>query len=131
MLSRQKLAAAFLIFALTLAPAWAASQLLAHHHDGAEAEGATHGPRTHTELAEALIHGHPHPASVPDHEHHFLPSSPVGPQPLRTFGAPASALPQAPALEPMLLAPTSALARAQRLAGPSPPLLLLLCTLLI
>lgn len=133
MLSRPKLAAAFLLFALTLAPGlgWAAGRLLAHHHDGAEGEAATHGPRALTELAEVLIHGHQHPEGVPDHEHHLLPSPPAGPQPLRIFGALTSALSQAAKFEPALLARAPALAPVPRLAGPSPPLLLLLCTLLI
>lgn len=117
---RKTLAAALLLLASAMGPGLAWTGAHVHHH-GQEAESAR-------ELAEILVHGHEHQEGTPEHEHSVRPAPPV------RQDAPASA----PASEVALLesaadavSGTPSGWQPPRLAGPGPPLLHLLCTLLI
>ena len=110
---RKTLAALLLLLATGMVPelAWAVHGL--HHHDD-------HGHEA--ELAEVLAHGHEHPEGTPEHEHSARQDPPKSAQ------APAAALLEVRTGE---VRGTSPGWQPARLAGPSPPLLHLLCTLLI
>ena len=118
--ARKSLAAAFLLLIAAMGPglAWAGAHV---HHHGHEAESAG-------DLAEVLVHGHEHPEGTPEHEHSVLPSPPIR-QDAPASAPVAEAVPlESPACE---ISGTASGWQPPRLAGPSPPLLHLLCTLLI
>lgn len=115
----RKMLAALLLLATVMAPGlvWAGAHV--HHHDH-EADSAR-------ELAEILVHGHEHPEGTPEHEHSILPSPPIRQD--APASAPVAEVPlESPACE---ISGTASGWQPPRLAGPSPPLLHLLCTLLI
>jgi hypothetical protein len=120
---RKTLAAALLLLATILAPevVWAGAHALNHHGHGHDAD-------SDRKLAEVLVHGHEHPEGTPDHEHSVLPS------PAIRQDAPTSApVSEAAALESLAceISGTASGWQPPRLAGPSPPRLHLLRTLLI
>jgi hypothetical protein len=119
---RKALAAALLLIAAAMGPGlvWAGAHV--HHHD--------HEAESVRDLAEVLVHGHEHQEGTPDHEHSVLPSPAV------RQDAPGSA--QVPEVvletrtgETSSLSMSSTAWQLPRLDGPSPPILHLLCTLLI
>ena len=112
-------AAALLLLATAMAPelVWAGAHAL-HHHDH-EADGA---------LAEVLVHGHEHQEGTPDHEHSVLPSPAIRQDVPASVPESEAALLESPACE---ISGTASGWQPPRLAGPSPPRLHLLCTLLI
>lgn len=96
--------------------AWAGAHSHDHEHGSAR------------ELASILVHGHEHQEGTPDHEHSLLPS------PANRQDAPRSVWHTGVALlsgETCPLSGTSSAWQPPRLAGPGPPILHLLCTLLI
>ncbi len=130
---RQKIASVLLLASLTLVPelAWAGAHFVEHHH-GIDSADSRHEHLDLAVLVEALLHGHHHPGEVPDHDHPVLLfSSSVRPQAFRGLASPIPAAPQAATIVPHALARASAVPSRARSSGPSPPLLLLLCTLLI
>lgn len=120
---RKTLATALLLLATAMAPevVWAGAHVLEHHGHGHHADGDR-------ELAEVLVHGHEHPEGTPDHEHSVLPSPAI-----RQDGPASAPVSEAAPLErpACALSGTASGWQPPRLAGPSPPLLHLLCTLLI
>lgn len=119
----RKMLAALLLLAAVTAPelVWAGAHALDHHRHGHDAD-------IDRKLAEVLIHGHEHQEGTPDHEHSVLPSPPV------RQDAPASApVAEAASLESPAcgISGTASGWQPSGLDGPSPPLLHLLCTLLI
>lgn len=118
-----------LIAALPLLWLGAAHALEPHEphepHDHHEAEWS--------EAAEILVHGHGHAEGTPEHEHHLQPSPSLRQLPPRDLPAPAPAIASLEAAETER-APRSDARPGQnriRLSGPAPPLLDLLCVLLI
>ena len=79
-------------------------------------------------MLTVLVHGHEHPEGTPEHEHSLLP-----PPPIRQDAPASSPVSEAAALESPAceISGTASGWQPPRLAGPSPPLLYLLCTLLI
>jgi hypothetical protein len=93
----------------------------AHGTDDAEWSG----------LAQALVHGHAHQDGVPAHEHHLLPSPTLL---MHVLQAPQPALSALKTPGPEGPVPAASRAWEQKRwepTGSSPPLLHLLCTLLI
>lgn len=119
----RKMLAALLLLATVIAPevVWAGAHVLDHHGHGHHAD-------SDRELAEVLVHGHEHPEGTPEHEHSVLPSPPIRQDAPASAPVSEAALLESPARE---ISGTSSGWQPPRLAGPSPPLLHLLCTLLI
>lgn len=120
---RKTLVAALLLLATAMAPevVWAGAHWLDHHGHGHEADSARG-------LAEVLVHGHEHPEGTPDHEHTLLPAPAIRQDDLKS--APVSGV--TPLESPAYAVSGTAFGwQPPRLAGPSPPRLHLLCTLLI
>lgn len=101
---RKTLAAALMLLAIAMAPGFA---WVGQH------------------LAEVLVHGHEHHEGTPDHEHSLRLDAPRGAQ------APAAVLLEVRTDQAGSLPGTSFAWQPPRPAGPSPPILQLLCTLLI
>jgi len=120
---RKILAAALLLLAAAMGPglAWAGAHV---HHDDHEADSAR-------DLAEVLVHGHEHQERTPDHEHSLLPSPAVRQDGPRNAEVSGVAPLEAGMGETLSLSGTSSAWQLPRIAGPSPPILHLLCTLLI
>jgi hypothetical protein len=120
------LAAALLVLAFGAVPEllWLGAHSVGHHEHH---EHSADRP----ELAKALFHGHEHAKGEPEHEHHPVPSSPVRHDPPQEAGVPdiASSAVAEPA-RPQL-ASTASWQETVWPSGSSPPLLHLLCTLLI
>ncbi len=119
---RKTLAAVCLLLAAAMGPglAWAGAHV---HHDHHEADSVR-------DLAEVLVHGHEHQQGTPEHEHSLLPS------PAIRQDAPGSAQVSGVTLEDRTgetrsLSAASPAWQLPRIDGPSPPILHLLCTLLI
>jgi len=128
----KKLATAFLLLAVATMPTavWAGTRLLQQHGYGCEAEHARHDPGL-IELAEILVHGHQHREGTPDHQHNLLPSPPIrqeAPRCLQVSGVVSS---DAPTEEAPLFSGTASAWQLPWRAGSSPPILHLLCSLLI
>lgn len=107
---RKTLAAAFLLLATAMAPGFA--WVGAH-------------------LAEVLVHGHEHQEGTPDHQHNLLPSPAIRQDAPRSAQPPAAALLETWPGEIRPLSGTFSSWKPAGPAGPSPPILHLLCTLLI
>jgi hypothetical protein len=128
-----RLAILFLLLASFAAPGlvWAGVHGLEHHHEeeAAEREHAASHCREAAPAVGALLHGHAHPEGVPEHGHELVsaPSLRLDPRP----GVPPAGQPAAIVLAAR--APGSE--RPVRPVSPPgaspPPLLHLLCTLLI
>jgi len=128
----RKTLAAVLLLITAMVPelVWATAHLLEHDGHSHEAEESRHGTTHWSALAEILVHGHQHREGTSEHEHRLLPSPSIRQEAPRHVQAPAiiaSAILQG---EPSLLASNSP-ARPPLPAGSSPPLLHLLCVLLI
>lgn len=120
---RRTLTAAFLLLTALSVPAlaWVGAHLLQHHE---------HHDET-AELAEILVHGHRHQDGVPDHEHELVPAAPVRPEAPRDLQAPAAAALETPENGSLPLAGARPWRGRIRPPGSGPPLLQLLCVLLI
>src|SRR5215210_1461030 len=119
------LSAAFLLLVATMGPGlvWAGAHF--HHHGhGNEADSTQ-------DLAEVLVHGHEHQEGTPDHEHSLLPSPAVRQDAPRNAEVSGVAPLEAGTGETRSLSGSSSAWQLPRIAGPSPQLLHLLCTLLI
>lgn len=136
---RKPIALVLLAFAAAMVPEvlWLGAHVLAdHHHHHATGATETHDQTHETrcaEVAAAIAHGHGHGEGVPEHEHDLvLPPAlrhdsrfEILRAPAVTDLAPPVAAPPSPA------ARESFGARPSGLTGSGPPLLALLCTLLI
>ena len=120
---RKTLAAAFLLLAAAMGPGlvWAGAHV--HHHD--------HEADNTPDLAEVLVHGHEHQEGTPDHEHSLLPSPAVRHDAPRNAEVSGVAPLEAGTGDTLSLSGTSSSWQLPRIASPSPPILHLLCTLLI
>ncbi|MES1241229.1 MAG: hypothetical protein ABUT39_06375 [Acidobacteriota bacterium] len=120
---RKTFAAALLLLATVMAPqvVWAGAHWLDHHEHGHEGD-------SDRVLAEVLVHGHEHPEGTPEHEHSVVPSPSIRQDAPASAPASEAALLESPACE---ISGTPSGWQPPRLAGPSPPRLHLLCTLLI
>ncbi|HEX6903852.1 MAG TPA: hypothetical protein VF789_29345 [Thermoanaerobaculia bacterium] len=126
MAPRKRLFAVLLVLAFSAAPEllWLGAHALAHHE---------HAAGHHTEwpeLAKILTHGHQHAEGEPDHEHNLVPSSPLRQAPPRDVQALAVASPVHLQASPLLSRSFPSFTRIEP-SGASPPLLDLLCVLLI
>ena len=126
---------ALLLLLLTVATVpelvWAQAHLLEHdgHHHEAEAAGQA---KVHwLQLVEIVVHGHHHPEGTPEHDHRLLPSPPVRQEAPRHVEQLGVRLAGIPAGEPSPVPASAQTQPAARLAGASPPLVHLLCVLLI
>lgn len=126
---RRSLAAALLLMTVAGMPLfWLGAHVLEHH---GHAEDRVASGAEWSEFAEILVHGHEHAEGVPDHEHDFLPSPTVRPDPPRDCQAPAVAALETPEPKHFLLYRARPWPGDIRPCGSSPPRLHLLCTLLI
>ena len=119
----RKMLAALLLLATVMAPELvrAGAHALDHHRHGHDAD-------SDRELAEVLVHGHEHQEGTPDHEHSVRPSPPIRQDVPASVPVSEAAPLESPACE---ISGTASGWQPPRLDGPSPPLLHLLCTLLI
>lgn len=127
MLVRKSLAAALLLLTVAALPLlWLGAHALEHHGHAEEATGSEW-----PDLARILTHGHEHAEGTPDHEHYLLTSPSLRPDPLRDLQVPAVTSLKAPETERLLPSSTRPWQGGIRLSGSAPPLLDLLCVLLI
>lgn len=132
---RARLFVLLLLVASFAAPelVWAGVHALEHHgeHGAPDDHTAPPGPEAAAALG-ALLHGHAHPDNVPGHDHEVTNAPPLRLDP-RSPAVQAGALAASGAALAAL--PAEKAARAVRPAAPAgaspPPLLHLLCTLLI
>lgn len=128
---RKPLAAALLLLAAAALPQLFGLGVHALRHHG-HGKGATGYGAEWSHLARAVVHGHEHGEEIPDHEHHLLPSPPLRLDVLRDLQVPSSfAFLEAPDTGHRLLSGVHPLREKKGLSGPSPPILHLVCTLLI
>jgi hypothetical protein len=132
-LLRKPLAIASLLLAIAVLPLlWLGAHAFDHH---AHHEHHEHPEAEWTEAAEILVHGHGHAEGTPEHEHH-LQKSPLlrqlaPPDLQEPAQVPAVAAPGSPGMERSLRSGARPGEGGIRLSGPAPPLLDLLCVLLI
>jgi len=122
---RKTLAAAFLLLAAAMGAGlvWAGAHC--HHYGHGHEAGSTR------DFAEVLVHGHEHQEGTPDHEHSLLPSPAVRQDAPRNAEVSGVAPLEAGTGDNLSLSGTSSAWQLPRIAGPSPPILHLLCALLI
>jgi hypothetical protein len=123
---RKMFAVAFLLLAAALAPGLVLME--AHFHD--HGHGYGHEADSTRNLAEILVHGHEHQEGTPDHEHSLVPSPAVrqdAPGSVQVAGV----ILEARTSETRSLSAASLTWQLPRIDGPSPPILHLLCILLI
>jgi hypothetical protein len=121
---RKMFAAAFLLLSAVMAPGLVLAG--AHSHD----DGHSHEGDSARDLAEVLVHGHEHQKGTPDHEHSLLPPPAVRQDAPGSAQVPGVIL-EAGTGETRSLSAASPAWQLPRIDGPSPPILHLLCTLLI
>lgn len=103
---------------------WAGAHSLDHRGHGIEANSDRH-------LAEVLVHGHEHQEGTPDHEHSLLPAPAIRLDAVKGAEVAEVAFLKNPAGQAPLLSGNFSAWSIPRLDGPSPPILQLLCALLI